>query len=348
MTTPSYRIDLHTRDGQHLHLDAPAGQDLLTSAEAAHLSLPAQCRQGSCGACHAHVRQGDYQLGEHNPAALPAAQNGPTGAVLLCRTTPCSDLHIDLPYDAAKISQQPLVWREARIQALEPIADHTVRLELAWLPDDPLGCAAEFEPGQFMELELPGSGVRRAYSLANTGNWDGRLEFLIRLQSGGQFSGWLRDTAQVGQTLRVRGPQGAFGLDAASLRPRWLVAGGTGLAPLLSLLRRMAEWADTQPVRLFFGVNREGELFALDELKQLQADLPQLQVTLCVWQAGEDWAGFRGTPADALQTALAQAAGAPDIYVCGPPALIDAVERTAASAGLPAAQVFSERFAAAG
>ncbi|TAN50648.1 MAG: oxidoreductase, partial [Methylococcaceae bacterium] len=200
------------------------------------------------------------------------------------------------------------------------------------------------EPGQFMELEVPEQAIKRAYSLANTGNWEGKLEFLIRLQPGGRFSTWLKDQAQPGQSLRVHGPQGAFGLSESGLRPRWFVAGGTGLAPMLSMLRRMAELQEPHPARLYFGANRAEEFFCLPELQALQAELPQLQLILCVWKPEADWQGFRGTPVDALRKDLAEAGVSPDIYLCGPPALIDAAETAARALGVPDRQIISERF----
>ena len=203
---------------------------------------------------------------------------------------------------------------------------------------------AEFEPGQFMELEVPGQDIKRAYSLANTGNWEGRLEFLIRLQPGGLFSTWLREQAAVGQTLIVHGPKGAFGLHESGLRPRWFVAGGTGLAPMLSMLRRMAEFQEPHPARLYFGANRAEDLFCQTELEALQAELPQLQVIYCVWKPEDNWQGFCGTPVDALAQDLADAVVLPDIYLCGPPALIDAAEAAARAKGVPDQQVLSERF----
>jgi len=221
-----------------------------------------------------------------------------------------------------------------------------VRLEVQLDPDEDGGCAAEFEPGQFMELEIPGTEERRPFSLANTSNWDGRLEFLIGLQPGGRFSGFLSERAQPGHKLKVRGALGGFGLRQGSLRPRWFVAGGTGLAPMLSMLRRMDEYQEMQDVRLFFGVNRESDLFMLDEIERLKAQLPQLQVDLCVWKPEGNWRGFCGTPADALRAALATSGLQADIYVCGPPSLIRAAEKVVVEAGLPAEQFESERFVA--
>ena len=337
----TFNIQLTTRDGQDVHFDCAPDQDLVSAAAAVDITLPAQCLQGNCGACHASVSTGDYELGRHNPDALPAhAANG----ILMCQTKPRSDLRVELPYGYDRILLQPIVKRPAEIVALEPIADNTVRLELRLDEDPETGCAVEFEPGQFMEIEVPGTTERRAYSLANTSNWEGRLEFLIRLQPHGLFSRYLREDAHFGARLMVQGPMGGFGIHQGSLRSRWFVAGGTGLAPMLSMLRRMAEYQETQEARLFFGVNRESELFALEAIEQIQADLPQLKVDLCLWKPEGAWKGFTGTPVDALSQALATMQANPDIYVCGPPNLITAVETVAAESGVPRNQVASEKF----
>ncbi|MGJ0492850.1 aromatic/alkene monooxygenase hydroxylase FAD-binding subunit MmoC [Methylobacter sp.] len=339
----THTIELTTRDGEQLRFDCDGDQSLLEAAADAHIVLPSQCRQGSCGACYADATRGDYILGEHNPAALPAGA-AEQGGILLCRTFPLSDLSVSLPFDHDRILLGEIRRRNADIAAIEPVGENTVRLTLHLAPDDDGGSVAEFEPGQFVELEVPGQAIRRAYSLANTGNWEGRLEFLIRLQPGGLFSTWLREQAHAGQTLIVHGPQGAFGLSENGLRPRWFVAGGTGLAPMLSMLRRMAEFQEPHPARLYFGVNRVEELFCLTELEALKAELPQLQVILCVWKPNQDWQGFCGTPVDALVHDLTSLNIRPDIYLCGPPALIDAAEAAARSQGVPVEQVFSERF----
>ncbi|KVH48729.1 2Fe-2S iron-sulfur cluster-binding protein [Burkholderia diffusa] len=337
----SYRIEITTRDGTPFGFDCEPGQDLLAAASQADITLPSQCRRGSCGACQATVVDGPYDMLEHSADALPAGQRG---AVLLCRTTPRGDLRVAALYDHSKVLLQPVPVRTARIEALDTIARDTMRVELRIEPDDAFGAAAEFEAGQFAELEVPGSGLRRPYSLSNTSNWDGRLEFLIRLRPGGWFSTYLRERARHGDPLTVRVPMGGFGLFADSLRPRWFVAGGTGLAPILSMLRRMAEYQEMGDARLFFGVNEESELFMLEELERLRAELPQLLVELCVWRPDAEWAGFRGTPVDALRAALAQAAVLPDVYVCGPPPLVEGAREVAIAAGVPDAQFASERF----
>ncbi|MBN3754874.1 2Fe-2S iron-sulfur cluster binding domain-containing protein [Paraburkholderia sp. Tr-20389] len=339
----TYHIELTTRDNGHFSFDCAPDQDLLTAAANASLTLPSQCRKGSCGACSATVTHGRYEAKEHNADVLPAGE----GAVLMCSTTPRSDLRIALPYDEARVLLHSVPRRSTSIVALETIARNTLRLELQIEPDADGGCAAEFEPGQFMEIEIPGSDDRRPFSLANTSNWDGRLEFLIRLQPGGRFSSYLRERAKPGDTLTVQGPAGAFGIRDDSLRERWFVAGGTGVAPILSMLRRMAEFQEAQPARLFFGVTGEDELFVQDELDSLTAQLPQLKVELCVWKAQPDWTGFHGTPTDALRAALASAGVQPDLYVCGPSALVSETQKIIAEFGIPATQFETERFTSA-
>jgi len=341
MTT--HAIAITTRDGAEFRFDCAPDQTLLEGAAGAMLLLPSQCRQGSCGACYAEVAAGDFERGPHNASVLPA-DAGDKGGTLLCCTFPRSDVSVSLPFDQDRIVRGEIPRRTAQVTAVERVGGNTVRLELVLDADPDRGSMAEFEPGQFMELEVPGRGLKRAYSLANVGNWEGRLEFLIRLQPNGAFSGWLQTEAAVGQSLVVHGPQGAFGLRENGLAPRWFVAGGTGLAPMLSMLRRMAEFQELVPARLYFGLNTPDEVFALDVLDDLKAQLPQLEVEVCVWRGGEGWQGFTGTPADAVRRDLANATVTPDIYVCGPPALIDATEAVAREAGLPAGQVMSERF----
>jgi len=339
----THAIELTTRDGEQLRFDCADDQNLLEAAASAHIVLPAQCGQGNCGTCYADVTHGDFTLGKHNPAALPA-DDAAKGGTLLCCTFPNSDLRVSLPFDHDSILLGEIKIRNAEITAIDSVGENTLRLELRLEPNENDGSMAEFEPGQFMELEVPGQDIKRAYSLANISNWEGRLEFLIRLQPGGLFSTWLREQAAVGQTLIVHGPKGAFGLSENGLRPRWFVAGGTGLAPMLSMLRRMAEFQEPHPARLYFGANRVEELFCRTELEALRAELPQLQLIYCIWKPDDLWQGFCGTPVDALAQDLADATMLPDIYLCGPPALIDAAEAVAKAKGVPDLQVMSERF----
>jgi NAD(P)H-flavin reductase/ferredoxin len=338
-------VKITTSDGVTLGIEVPDGSSVVDAAAEAGYVLPSQCGRGTCGSCHATAR-GAYRLGDHSPAALPPEQEA-AGGVLLCRTYPLGAVDVSVSYARSRILDGGVGRREGTVVEVTQVARDTVVLRLQLDPDDATGAGVEFDPGQFMELQLPGDERRRAYSMSNTPNWDGEVEFLIRLHEGGYFSGFLRDVLEgrrpLGERVVGHGPTGAFGLRESGLRPRWFVAGGTGLAPLLSLLRRMAEWGEPHPARLFLGVNSEEDLPELEVIDQLVADLPGFRLDPCVWHPGDDWTGTSGTPADALAAALAEAKQSPDVYVSGPPLLVDAVQRVAAAAGLPPEQVITER-----
>ena len=253
-------------------LTCAAETTILEAAASAGMVLPSICQTGTCGACAAEVVDGRFELGTHSADAL--GRRSASGATLLCRTYPRSDCHISLPYDSTRIGDGLPAQRSATISALETLTPSTVRLALVLDPDEQGACAAEFDPGQFVQLQVPGREDRRAYSIANTANWDGALEFFIKLVPGGSFSTYLTETAAVGERLLVIGPQGAFGLHEHGLRARWFVGGGSGIAPLLSMLRRMAEWGDPQPARLYAGFNDEADVFGAAEIDELLAAMP--------------------------------------------------------------------------
>jgi NAD(P)H-flavin reductase/ferredoxin len=335
-----YPVEITTSDGVRLKLEVPDGSSVVEAAAADGLILPSQCGQGTCGTCHATAR-GAYRLGPHSPAALPPEQEA-IGGVLLCRTYPLGSVDVQVGYARSRIIEGGIAQREGTVISVAPVARDTVWLRLQLAPDDAAGAGVEFEPGQFMELQLPGDERRRAYSLANTANWDGEVEFLVRLHPGGYFSEFLR-RARPGDPVVAHGPLGAFGLRESGMRPRWFVAGGTGLAPVMSMLRRMAEWGEPQPARLFLGVTEPVDRPELSALEELSAQLPRFELDVCAWRPDDAWTGPVGTPADLLAKALAAGGSAPDVYVCGPPALVDAVQRVGREAGLPEEQVVTER-----
>ncbi|MCL2316443.1 MAG: 2Fe-2S iron-sulfur cluster binding domain-containing protein [Actinomycetia bacterium] len=324
----------------------PAGPDvnLLDAADAAGYTLTSMCRQGGCGVCRARRASGVVRVGEHAPDALPPDAEK-TGQVLLCRTYATSDVTIELPYDSTRLASAAVPVRQVRITSIDRWPGGIVAFSVVVVPDAQHGSALQFEAGQFAELTPPDGAHARVYSFASIGNWDGTAEFYVKLRPGGYFSEYLRGTAQVGDVLTMRGPQGAFALHETG-RPRWMVCGGTGLAPLMSMLRHMADWGETTEARLILGVNRPDEVFATDALADLQASLPSLCVLVPVVEPDASWDGPVGTAVDVLARELdALPAGAvrPDLYLCGPPGFLDAAHAAAASHGVPGDQVFEER-----
>lgn len=345
-----YDVTLVTADGQESTLHCGVGTSVLAAAEQAGLVLKSACQGGGCGACSAVLTVGRVEMGHHDPSVIEVPEEA--GGILLCSSFPRGDCRIELPYDAAKIVTAPPRNQEAEITALDRVADGVMRVMLTLRPGEDGSSSADFESGQFFRIMVPGTGTespaRRAYSPANIANWDGQLEFFIRLLPGGAMSDYLSERARVGDVVSVSSADGEFVLVENGLRPRWFLAGGTGLSPLLSMLRKMAEWGDPQPARLYFGVTRRGEVFAQDEIAELAEILPDFHAETVVWSPDPAWSGPVGNPVELAAAALAMLDELPDVYICGPPPMTDAAVVALATAGVPAEQLHLERFSPSG
>ena len=306
--------------------------------------LKSACQAGGCGACSAVLTGGRVEMGDHDPDVI--RDTGGRWRNPVVPQLPREDCRIDLPYDRGQIVTAPPTRHQARITGLDRVADAVMRLRLTLLDDAGGSSSADFESGQFVRIWVPGRDARRAYSPANVANWDGELEFYIRLLPGGAMSEYLSGAAALGDELTVTAATGEFGLAESGLRPRWFIAGGTGLSPLLSMLRRMADWGDPQPARLFFGVTRHTEVFGQEELRALADSLPDFRYDTVVWHPDPAWAGATGNPVDLAAAEVSPArrdAGRVRVRaatdggrgVCG-----------AGAAGVPEDQIHAERFSA--
>ncbi len=341
-TAVGYDVTLLTADGQESTVHCEPGSTVLAAAERSGIMLKASCETGGCGACSAVLRGGRVQMGDHDPNVVEVPEN--EGGILLCRSVPEQDCRIELPYDQSAIVVGPPNLHQAEIAALDRVADGVMHVALTLLPGEDAPSAADFESGQFIRIMVPGTEARRAYSPANVANWDGRLEFYIRLLPGGAMSEYLSSHAAVGDVLTVMSADGEFGLVENGLRPRWFLAGGTGLSPLLSMLRKMAEWGDPQPARLVFGITRHSEVFAQDEIAALAAVLPDFRADTVVWTPDPAWTGPVGNPVDLAAAEIAALEEMPDVYLCGPPPMMDAAFAALTAVGVPEDQIHAERF----
>jgi methane monooxygenase component C len=342
-----YQIVIETEDGETCSFECGPSEDVISAGLRQSVILLASCRAGGCATCKGDCTDGDYELIDVKVQALPPDEEE-NGKVLLCRTFPRSDLHILVPYTFDRISFQAIQtnWL-AEIVACDRVSSNVTRLVLQCLTaDGSTPIALDFVPGQFVDIEIPGTHTRRSYSMASVAE-DGRLEFFIRLLPDGAFSSYLQTSATVGQRVALRGPAGSFSLHKSD-RARFFVAGGTGLSPVLSMIRQLKKESASQPATLFFGVTNHEELFYVDELKALQEAMPSLAVKVAVVNAAEGNGVAKGTVIDLMRAELAKSGEKPDIYLCGPPGMIEAAFAAAATAGVPKEQVYLEKFLASG
>lgn len=332
MSHPGIPVTLLFSDGVSHRLAVPCGGKLIEAATEADMNLLTDCSNGQCGTCTAQLVSGTVDLDEYDRAVLPDEDRA-SGTVLpcVCRvSTPCA---IELPYDSTEALSEEPAPIAAEVTAVEQVATEIVRLEVR-IPE-----AVVFEPGQYVRITPEGADFHRSYSMANVPGTD-RLQFFVRLVDGGAFSTWLAGT-KAGDKVELSAPHGTFFLRDED-RPRLFVAGGTGVAPFLSMLRSMVDRPAAKHTTLVIGARTPGHLFAMDELESLGEKLKDVDLQIAVEQDAQGGCHV-GYPTDLIPKLGLDPSTR--VYLCGPPPMVEAGRRAAEAAGLKRADVLCERFA---
>jgi propane monooxygenase reductase subunit len=183
--------------------------------------------------------------------------------------------------------------------------------------------------------------------MANTPGQPDQLEFMIKLYDGGRFSGLLDNGngIKVGDELTCTGPYGVFTLRDSSPRRLVFIAGGAGMAPIVSLLRSMAETRSTRPATFYYGARTQDDLFALEELERLGRELPELRFVAALSEAdaSNGWEGETGLITDVVDRLEAELSDV-DAYLCGPPPMVDAAIALLERRGCPESHVYYDKF----
>lgn len=212
------------------------------------------------------------------------------------------------------------------VAGIERGTSDVLRVTLA--PASPGDCFCEFAPGQYIELWQPDATVlSRAYSIANAPHGDGSVVLHIRRVEDGRFTRWAFDSMQVGDRLLARGPLGSFTMRSPPDVALLFVAGGTGLAPVLSLLEQQVAFAPERDMVLLWGMRSDADFYALDSLQVLVARAPNLRVQLVAntltgkITAPASMALTEGNVLERLKEDVSLV-NARDIYGAGPPSML--------------------------
>ena len=331
----TYNIALQFEDGVTRIIPCEADELVSEAAFRAKINIPLDCRDGACGTCKCHCESGSYTQGVYIDDAL-TEEEASQGYLLTCQTRPQSDCVIRVP--ASSVACKTAVASHAGpLTVIDRTSSTTVSFTLR--ADKPVS----FLPGQYVNLGIPGTGEHRAYSFSSAPGQT-ELSFLIRDVPDGLMSGFMRHTAQVGDSMQFTGPYGSFYLRPVE-RPVLMLAGGTGLAPFLSMLRWLQTQPVAQPIRLAYGVNGNDDLVELATLDALKAALPDFDYFTCVVDPASGHPRL-GYVTDHLSAADLHAGNA-DVYVCGPPPMVEGVRRWMAGVGVAPAHFYFEKFSAA-
>lgn len=329
----SYRIALNFEDGVTRFITCGAHEKVLDAAFRQRINLPMDCSDGVCGTCKCRAESGTYDMGDDYIDEALTADEAVEGLVLTCQMVPRSDCVVAVPVPSTACKTGTAQFGGS-VAALTRLGDAAWEL-LVDVPED----APAFLPGQYVNIGVPGSSQHRSYSFS-TAAGARRMGFLIKQVPGGLMSGWLAQ-AQAGTPLQMTGPLGSFYLRPVT-RPLLLLAGGTGLAPFLSMLETLAQQGCAQPVHLIYGVTRDQDLVLVERLEDYARRIPGFSYSTCVADAASTHPrrGYvtEHMPAEVLH------AGNVDVYLCGPPPMVDAVQRHFKAAGIAPTSFHYEKF----
>ena len=282
-------------------IDCAPEETVLDAAFRQGYNLAYGCREGQCSACKCFLMEGDVALKPYSNFALSESEQS-SGYSLMCRAMPEQALVVELlHYDPDNYRLEHTInTTAATVSAIEPLTDEITRVVLG-APD------FSFTPGQYVDVHV--DGATRSFSMANTD--PGRIELIVRRYPGGRFSGMLDGELAPGAQIEITGPYGALRV-RDSERPIVMIAAGSGLGPMLSLLRHLDNAGCKRPIRLFFAARTP---FCNEELDQL--NLADFQV-----KRFPDRSMLDAVDQFLASGGLAQ----PDVYMCGPPPMLEAAE----------------------
>jgi propane monooxygenase reductase subunit len=325
-----------------IEMEIEESETVLDAAFRQGITLMHGCKEGQCAACKSFVLDGDIDLDKYSNFALNDSERE-EGFTLLCKTHVYSDATIELVnYDEEMLrSSAPIQAMRTEVAEVEALTHDIRRLRLKLVEPQTFSFAA----GQYVDVTIPGTTVKRAFSMANTPSSDGHVDFIIKLYPGGLFSALLESELKAGHEFDIKGPYGTCTLRSSSDRDLILVGGGAGMAPLWSLLNVVAETGSPRKVTFYYGARGARDLFYLEELRALEARMPNFSYVIALSEpAPEDaWTGETGFISDVLERRESDLSDH-DAYVCGPPPMVDAALVSLERRGVPAAHIFFDKF----
>lgn len=325
-----------------VEMEVEEGETVLSAAFRQGIMLMHGCKEGQCSSCKAMLIDGDIELLKHSTFAL-ADYEREENYTLLCRTLAHSDITVELlSYDEDLLSHAiPVRNYTARIASIDRLTSDMRGLKLEL--DQPF----KFWAGQYVDITLPGSGLVRSFSMANPPG-ENPLAFIIKVYPDGAFSTALDKELTVGAELDIKGPYGICFRHENRSGHMILVGGGSGMAPLWSIINDLVRSGQKRQVTFFYGARTQQDLFYLDQIETIRTVLPDFRFipALSHEPAGTDWQGETGFIHEVVARHLrdANVDDEAEAYCCGPPPMIEATVPILQVSGVEPERIYAEKF----
>ena len=327
-----YTIALNFEDGVSRFVQSKPGETVAEASYRVGINIPLDCGNGACGTCKCRVESGAFDPGNYIEDAL-SDDEATQGLALACQIVPESDMAIAIAASSAACKTKPQSF-QAALRSVTRLSKTAMTVAI----DAPTGFG--FLPGQYVNIRVPGTTAQRSYSFTSAPG-EATLSFLVRDIPTGLMGSWLRRAAP-GAMLDMTGPAGAFYMREIR-RPALFLAGGTGLAPFLSILSRLVDTGTPYPIHMVYGVTNDVDLVEVEKLANYANRVDGFTFTTCVASPSSD-CPRKGYATDHLAPDALNG-GDVDIYLCGPPAMVDAISHWLGQQNVKPANFYYEKFA---
>jgi toluene monooxygenase electron transfer component len=319
----------------------PCAEDdtLLRAGLRAGFGFPYECNAGSCGTCKVELVSGGIDSMRPDAPGLPereAARN----RVLACQARPRSACDIKVRLRPENVPKHRPARFDATLARTRELT-HDMREFTFAAPGAP-----GFRPGQYALFYLPGLAAPRTYSVSNVDDGTGEWQFVVRRVPGGVGTVTLFDQVKVGSRLVLDGPYGMAFLRDESPRDIVCIAGGSGLAPILSVVRGAVRvpGREGRTIHVFYGARTPRDVCGREELAALPGFGATLTFEAALSEPDASWTGPTGFVHERAREFIGDRWARFDYYFAGPPPMVEAVQRMLIEKRVPFPQVHFDRF----
>jgi Na+-transporting NADH:ubiquinone oxidoreductase subunit F len=317
------------------------GRSLLATLREQHVFLSSGCGgRGACGMCRVKIKSGVDSAFSVSELHWLSGKERNEGFRLACQVAVAGELEIEVPEKAFSIRQY-----RAQVTSISDLT-HDVKSIRLRLVDPP---EMNFKAGQFVHFEVPAydgiaGPVYRAYSIASNPVEKSEIELQVKYAGGGISTTYIHKYLKTGDGVTIIGPDGELCLRNTD-RNIIFIAGGSGMAPIRSMLLDMLNTGNRRKAVFFLGVKAARDLVLADEMRELEKKLPDFRFVPALSEPtpGDNWQGEKGLVTEVVNR-LVKSGQNTEAYLCGNPPMINACLKVLKSKGIPEEGIYYDRF----